>query len=58
MGSLGRRCVARHVRRDFGAGAGGQGRRNRDEDETTQDHLAFDDDQWLDDDETSPGVLS
>ncbi len=41
-----------------GAGAGGQGRRNRDEDETTQDHLAFDDDQWLDDDETSPGVLS
>lgn len=41
-----------------GTGAGGQGRRRDEDDEPTQDHLAFDDDQWLDDDETSPGVLS
>lgn len=42
-----------------GAGSGaGRGGQQRDGDDQTIDHMAFDDDQWLDDDETSPGVIA
>ncbi|NRQ48613.1 hypothetical protein [Aeromicrobium stalagmiti] len=42
-----------------GAGSGaGRGGQQRDGDDQTLDHMAFDDDQWLDDDETSPGVIA
>lgn len=41
-----------------GAGAGRSGQRPGETDDQSIDHLAFDDDQWLDEDETTPGVIS
>lgn len=40
------------------AGVRGSARDRRQDDDERRDHLAFDDDQWIDGDETAPGVLS
>jgi uncharacterized membrane protein len=41
-----------------GPGSTGRAGQHRDEDDQTVDHLAFEDDQWIDDEETTPGVIT